>query len=480
MNQLQHLNLSHANFTGIVPHNLGNLSRLRVLDLSRNSFTGELPFLGNMNWLEYLDLSQNEYNFLSDHNPHFVLPKNVAHGDLSSNNLYHNTNWISNLVSDKCSLKSLQLNANQLYGDISRVMTGCWINKLENLNLWGNYFNDTIPVFLGKLAALTELDISENNLSGLIPNSIGGAYFLQWLHLNNNSLTGQLPSTLKNCTLLRVLDVGDNNLHNDFYVPIPPAFCQFYRLQVMDVSNNKFTGYIPRCFGNFSGMTVINPSGFFNDSEWSSVALKQVIKGVQREYTTTSKYVVNLDLSNNYFVGEIPLELTRLFVFIGLNISRNHLGGNIPTKIGDLKLLESLDLSNNNLVEEIPQSLSILMFLSHLNMSNNNMSGPIPTGHQLQVLEDPSIYSGNPRLCGPPLMKFHTEEKPAPTPTPQEEEEEDEDEDERLEEIYFYAFVISGFATSFWGFVGLLLFKPTWKQALFRLVEVTLCKMLGY
>ncbi|EYU24752.1 hypothetical protein MIMGU_mgv1a023005mg, partial [Erythranthe guttata] len=232
MNQLQHLNLSHANFTGIVPNNLGNLSRLRVLDLSRNSFTWELPFLGNMNWLEYLDLSQTNIIFLSD----------------------------------KCSLKSLELNANQLYGDISRVMTGCWISKLENLNLRGNYFNGTIPVFLGKLSIrsyllrissnmlsgpipssvgslgnLTKLDISNNHfssarpecwpnfqplliatlssnqLTGFIPNSIGGAYSLQWLHLNNNSLTGQLPSALKNCTLLRVLDIGDNNLSGNLF-----------------------------------------------------------------------------------------------------------------------------------------------------------------------------------------------------------------------------------------------------------------------
>ncbi|XP_012836748.1 PREDICTED: LRR receptor-like serine/threonine-protein kinase FLS2 [Erythranthe guttata] len=227
-----------------------------------------------MTSLEYLDLSQNSYNSSSDFNPRFLLPNNVVHVDLSSNKLYHDTDWISDLLSDKCSLRSLQLNDNQLYGDISRViqnLTRCWIDKLENLNL-------------------------------------------------------------------RV---------------------------------------------------------FFYDSEWRSMVLNQVMKGVQMEYTTDSKYVVDLDLSSNYFVGEIPLELTRSSVLVGLNLSRNHLRGKIPTKIGDLRLLESLDLSNNNLVEEIPESVSNLMFLNYLNLSNNNLSGRIPTGRQLQVLNDPSIYFRN-------------------------------------------------------------------------------------
>lgn len=38
-------------------------------------------------------------------------------------------------------------------------------------------------------------------------------------------------------------------------------------------------------------------------------------------------------------------------------------------------------------------------------MSYNNFSGQTPTGNQLQTLNDPSIYAGNPYLCGDPLPK---------------------------------------------------------------------------
>ncbi|EYU23331.1 hypothetical protein MIMGU_mgv11b018645mg, partial [Erythranthe guttata] len=215
---------------------------------------------------------------------------------------------------------------------------------------------------------------------------------------------------------------------------------------------------------------------FYYDSQWGSETLNRVMKGVEMEYTTTSKYVVNLDLSSNYLIGEIPSELTRLSSLIGLNLSRNHLGGNIPAKIGDLTSLESLDLSGNNLVGKIPDSMSDLEFLSHMNLSNNNLSGQIPTGRQLQTLDDPWIYAGNPQLCGPPLLlkKCHSEDEN----NHDDQDDEDEDEDERDETIKFYAVVISGFAAGFWGIIGVLVIQTTWRQALFRFPEVAGAKIL--
>ncbi|XP_031101807.1 putative receptor like protein 25 [Ipomoea triloba] len=88
-----------------------------------------------------------------------------------------------------------------------------------------------------------------------------------------------------------------------------------------------------------------------------------------------------------------------------LNLSRNNLSGTIPQTIGNLSKIESLDLSMNAFFGPIPQSLSSLNFLSYLNLSFNKLNGRIPTGHQLQTLDDPSIYLGNEGLCGVPLLK---------------------------------------------------------------------------
>ncbi|KAL7261329.1 hypothetical protein ACSBR1_006889 [Camellia fascicularis] len=47
--------------------------------------------------------------------------------------------------------------------------------------------------------------------------------------------------------------------------------------------------------------------------------------------------------------------------------------------------------------------MSSLTSLSHLNLSYNNLSGSIPSTNQFQTFNDPSIYEGNPKLCGLPL-----------------------------------------------------------------------------
>lgn len=60
LSRLKILNLSHNNFTG-VPAEIGQLSNLEVLDLSYNNLTG-LPYeLGNLSRLKLLDLTGNDY-----------------------------------------------------------------------------------------------------------------------------------------------------------------------------------------------------------------------------------------------------------------------------------------------------------------------------------------------------------------------------------------------------------------------------------
>ncbi|XP_022138050.1 probable inactive leucine-rich repeat receptor-like protein kinase At1g66830 [Momordica charantia] len=109
---------------------------------------------------------------------------------------------------------------------------------------------------------------------------------------------------------------------------------------------------------------------------------------------------MTIDLSRNKLSGEIPNEITK-FVYLGtLNLSNNHFVGTIPKNIGAMQQLETLDLSCNHLSGNIPASLNSLHFLEHLNLSFNNLTGSIPRGNQLQTLEDPSIYEGNPFLCG--------------------------------------------------------------------------------
>ncbi|KAK1260232.1 hypothetical protein QJS04_geneDACA001954 [Acorus gramineus] len=151
-----------------------------------------------------------------------------------------------------------------------------------------------------------------------------------------------------------------------------------------------------------------------------------------------------------------------------LNLSGNQLAGKIPQNIGGLELLESLDLSLNQLSGDIPISISNLTSLERLNLSHNHLSGRIPSGNQLQTLPDPSIYIGNPNLCGSPLpVPCPGDEASQPIPSPSS----GGDEDNGTNMIWFYMGLGPGFVAGFWGLMGVLFLKRSWRIALFRFFD---------
>ncbi|GLT99850.1 hypothetical protein SLE2022_172630 [Rubroshorea leprosula] len=386
-------------------------------------------------------------------------------------------------------LRELYLKNNLMNGSIPKSL--CNSKFLEALDLSNNMFSGSIPNCWRKNQSFNFIDLSSNNLSGLFPSTMGLLSYLLVLHLNNNSLNGELHMALKSFTSLLVLDLGENkfvgnltsivggeiNNHslkilrlrkNLVFGYIPLELCFFSRLQILDLADNNLTGRIPPCFGKFPIM--VNATQLMkriNDDYWSWAHLKEVVKGRYLEYTRkTLGLESSIDLSSNNLIGSIPNELIFLKDLHILNLSWNHLSGKIPEKIGQMENLESLDFSQNGLSGTIPNSMSSLTKLSHLNLSYNNLSGPIPTGNQLQTLEDPTIYVGNPQLCGALLLKKCSNDVlPPPTDNLK-----DNDEG-ALTRMWFYIIVMLGFATGFWGVVGTLIFVKTWRYAYFRWVD---------
>ncbi|CAN1334411.1 Receptor-like protein kinase HSL1, partial [Linum perenne] len=83
--------------------------------------------------------------------------------------------------------------------------------------------------------------------------------------------------------------------------------------------------------------------------------------------------------SNNQLSGEIPVELTSLFVLTTLLLDRNQLSGQIPSKINSWKSLSSLHLSRNNLSGSIPPAIGELPDILDLDLAGNQLSGEIPS-----------------------------------------------------------------------------------------------------
>ncbi|PWA49025.1 leucine-rich repeat protein [Artemisia annua] len=444
--RLDELVLSNTNISGPLPTWLQKMPVIRVLDLSHNKLVGSLT---------NLPLADRFKQFRHD-NGGLLLVQN-----------------------------------NRFIGSIPKSL--CTRTDLKVLDLSENRLTGKIPKCLGNLVSLRMMLLSSNRLSGVVPSSLGRiSVELAWLQLNDNNLSGELPQEFVNYISLDVLDLGENKisgnipkwiggrltrlkvlrLHkNNFTGKIPQSLCNLPNLHILDLAHNGLTGSIPCCFGGLDGMMtklplIDDPDSY---SEYDGKVM-QVIKGVALEYSKMWVLVTNMDLSSNKLVGEIPQELTTLRVLLGLNLSHNHLTGRIPKDIGNMTSLFSLDFSANKLTGTIPPSISALNFLSLLNLSHNNLSGQIPTGNQLQTLTDPSIYAGNRDLCGATLPNKCSNHEDTTTNTSMNKYE-DTDEPKK---VWFYLVIVCGFATGFWGFIGVLLFKKQWRHRLFMFTEATM------
>ncbi|GKU93297.1 hypothetical protein SLEP1_g6902 [Rubroshorea leprosula] len=490
LSKLESMDLSANQLSGSIPNSIWKLSKLESIDLSNNQLSGSLPdSIGQLSQLGSINLSSNQFE--TGFPEWLQLQKTIIWVDLSNASI--SGPLPENIGHMMPMLRGLYLADNLMNGSIP--MSLCNSKSLEFLDLSNNMLSGSIPNCWRNDQSFNFIDLSSNNLSGLFPSTMARLSSLTVLHLNNNSLHKGLHVALKNFTSLEVLDLGENKFSgnltsivggkignhslkilrlrkNLLFGYIPLELCSLSQLQILDLADNNLTGRIPPCFGKFPIMVnatklIHDMYYYISDRNWDQTPLTEVVKGRYLNYIgKTLRLEINIDLSRNSLIGSIPEELIFLKDLHSLNLSWNHLSGKIPEKIGQMENLESLDFSKNGLSGMIPNSMSSLTKLSHLNLSYNNLSGPIPTGYQLQTLEDPTIYAGNPQLCGALLLKKCSNDALPPTTA----NFKDNDKGE-LKRMWFYIVVMLGFATGFWGVVGTLILVKSWRYAYFQWVD---------
>ncbi|KAL1359953.1 hypothetical protein AAHE18_04G143100 [Arachis hypogaea] len=210
---------------------------------------------------------------------------------------------------------------------------------------------------------------------------LSGLKKLQHLNLSYNTFAGEVPFTLlENLTQLVVLDISNNYISGT----IPQELSKLERLVMLDLSANRFLGSIPLIFGQMSNLTHMNLSNnqHFGDE-------------VPFTLPNLTQFLV-LDLSQNKHSGFIPHEIGKLTNLLTLDLSSNSLSGPIPEQIGYLKRLTSLHLHSNLLSGFIPHEIGKLTNLLTLDLSSNFLSGPIPEqiGHHGK-LENKATKNGD-------------------------------------------------------------------------------------
>jgi hypothetical protein len=269
--------------------------------------------------------------------------------------------------------------------------------------------------------------------------------------------------------------------HNKFCGDIPVTITNLNLLCHLNLAGNHISGVIPLSLSNLAAMTQkcsskpgLDMFMWYTGGEGKFREVwKVTMKRRELNYGAGIFEVLYIDLSLNHLTGGIPDEISSLYGLRNLNLSWNRLSGNIPAMIGHIKSLESLDLSRNNLSGEIPPSLSDLTYLSSLDLSYNSLTGRVPTGRQLDTLysENPSMYSGNIGLCGPPLRRkcssdYVTENGGQQTSV-----------DVYDPAVFFYFGLTSGFMAGLWAIFCALLFKRAWRNAYFCVVDSYMAKL---
>nr|AMM42832.1 LRR-RLK [Vernicia fordii] len=203
-----------------------------------------------------------------------------------------------------------------------------------------------LPLSIGKLSLVTELDLSENRIMAL-PTTIGSLKALTKLDVHSNQLIN-LPDSFGELIGLTDLDLHANRLKS-----LPSSFGNLTNLISLDLSSNQFT-HLPETIGELIRLKMLNVET--NELE-------------EIPYTIGNCWsLMELRLDFNQ-LRALPEAIGKLENLEILTLHYNRIRG-LPTTMGNLSNLRELDVSFNEL-ESIPENLCAAVSLKKLNVGKN-------------------------------------------------------------------------------------------------------------
>ncbi|GAY33985.1 hypothetical protein CUMW_009100 [Citrus unshiu] len=387
------LSIPNLGLGGTIPPHVANLSFLVSLNISGNHFHGTLPNeLWHMSRLRIIDWSSNSIS--------------------------------GNLFDDMCNglteLESFDVSSNQITGQLPSSLGDC--SKLKRLSVSFNELTGRIPQNIGNLTELMELYLNGNNLQGEFPPTIFNVSSLRVIVLANNSLfgslpvdlcrrlpslqglnlrdcmtTGRIPKDIGNCSLLNYLRPFDNLLTGE----IPHEIGNLQNLKLLDFGANNLTGLIPSIIFNNSNIEVIQLYG------------NRLSGNLPSSTGINLPNLLRLYLWGNNLSGVIPSSICNASKLTVLELSRNMFSGLVANTFGNCRQLQILNLAYNQLAtgslsqgQSFFSSLTNCRYLRYLAIQTNPWKGILPNsvGNLSKSLEN--FYAGSCELGGGILAEF--------------------------------------------------------------------------
>ncbi|XP_051542132.1 transforming growth factor beta activator LRRC32-like isoform X2 [Myxocyprinus asiaticus] len=301
---IQHLNLHSNKIQFIQPGLFQALTRLQVLDLSRN----------------FLDL------YAALKTPIGPLTS-VQRLDLSGNGLF--TDMSGYFLNDAPALTNLSLDGNSITKICRDTFNGT--QALRNIDLHNNVIIEIEEGAFESLSNLSELDLSMNSISCIVDFNL---FQLKTLNLRQNSMTNfqTIDSELE--FELLYLDLRENKI---IYFPVLP---RKNKLIYLDLSRNLLRSV--NCSGSLEELENLRDSGYLltdHDKHISCISKRH--QDLPRLLYLDLSYNQLKSVPSSFFGSMVSLET--------LNISNNCLESFSVDSESPLNALKTLDISFNNL-----------------------------------------------------------------------------------------------------------------------------------
>lgn len=159
--------------------------------------------------------------------------------------------------------------------------------------------------------------------------------------------------------------VSLNLSYCDIHAPLRPEIANCTHLTYLDLTSNYFTGQIPYSFANLHKLTYLSLS-------------VNLLTGPFPHFLTQIPHLHFLDLHFNQLTGSIPTTIANITQLRYLYLQENQFSGIIPSSIGNCTQLQDLYFNENQFQGVIPHTS--LNHLLRLNLASNKLKGIIPFG----------------------------------------------------------------------------------------------------